>query len=58
MPHAIETVKQSYDQRNKPWLNTDLQDFPGLVVIFQDFPDLENNNATFQDFKDLYEPCE
>ena len=29
---------------------TDLQDFPGLVVIFQDFPVLENAKVKFQDF--------
>ena len=29
---------------------TDLRDFPGLVVIFQDFPVLENAKAKFQNF--------
>ena len=33
---------------------TDLQDFPGLVVIFQDFPVLENAKVKIQD---PYEPC-
>ena len=51
---------KSYWQSNKPWLNrnpkitlhttVDLKDFPGLVVIFQDFPVLENAKLKFQDF--------
>ena len=31
-------------------VKADLQDFPGLVVIFQDFPVLENAKVKFQDF--------
>ena len=29
---------------------TDLQDFPGLAVIFRGFPVLENAKLKFQDF--------
>ena len=30
---------------------TDLEDFPGLVVIFHDFPVLENAKVKFHDFR-------
>ena len=38
---------------------TDLQEFPGIVVIFQDFLVLENTKVKLQDFpgfQDQYKP--
>ena len=35
---------------NRDKIQISMQDFPGLVVIFQDFPVLENAKVKFQDF--------